>query len=104
MSKKLIFIFGFLFSVNVYAVNWTANVKNVTVYPSGKAAVILENVSSPNPAGSVWECTSSIVLLGDPAESALISIALTQYTTQKQVRIGVEGTGSNCFVSYISSL
>ncbi len=103
MLRKTIFVLGILASFSTYAVNWTANIKTVTVFPSGKAQIILENLSSPNPAGSSPVCTNNIVLLGNPANTSLLSLALTLYTTQKQVRIGVEGSGSNCFASYISS-
>ena len=104
MFKKLMLISGLLVTSNVCAVTWTANIKSVTVFPSGKATITLDNLVSPNPAGSSWDCTNGVVLLGDPANSALVSISLAQYTTKTQVRIGISGTGSSCQASYIGGL
>jgi hypothetical protein len=89
-------------SMNAYAVDWTADIKSFIAYPSGKVNLVLENVSNPNPASSVWSCTNSLVTLGSPANSALTSLALTLYTLKKQIRIGVTGTGTTCTASYIT--
>jgi hypothetical protein len=86
------------------AVHWTANVKKVTVFPDGKSRIILENVSSPNPSGSTFDCTSNVVILGNPVEPSMLSVALTLYTTKNQVRIGIEGSGDNCSASYLTAI
>ena len=99
--KRVVTLIGLLTSLSVNAANWTANIKTVTVSPTGKAHAVLENWSRPYPVGSTWNCASNVVLLGDPDNRAVISIARAQSTTQNQVRIGIEGAGSNCYVSYI---
>jgi len=105
MMKKIILTIGLLVSSSVQAVTWTADIKNVTIFPSGKATITLGNLSTPNPANSpLDQCTNNIVLLGNPANSALISISLAQYTTKTQVRIGVGGSGTGCYAQHIAGL
>jgi hypothetical protein len=88
------------------SVHWSAKVKWVTVKEDNSAWVGLDSPYAPNPAGSTWDCSSGIVWLGvkdSPAPRNMLSAALTLYTTQKSVRIGVRGSGANCEAYYLSA-
>ncbi len=106
--NKTILIFAlflsFPYAVSAAVVNWSANVQNITVYPSGKAEITLSIPTAPSPSGSLWSCPSNIVLLGDPVQNYLLSMALTSYASQKLIRIGVEqvSSGMTCSVNYIT--
>jgi len=97
--KKCILTILLLSSVHfpAYAalVTWTADIKSITVFPSGKAQIVLTTPTNPNPAGNSWSCPNSIVLLGNPANKSLLSLALTNYVSQRPVRIGVDPTSLN---------
>ncbi|KJY76668.1 hypothetical protein TW78_04360 [Vibrio coralliilyticus] len=87
-------------------VHWTATVSMVTAKENESAWVGLKNLESPNPSSATWTCSNNIVWLSSkdkPSPKAMLSTALTLYSTQKSVRIGVTGSGQNCEARYISA-
>ncbi|NOH22392.1 hypothetical protein [Vibrio europaeus] len=87
-------------------VHWTATVNMVTAMENESAWVGLENLESPNPSSASWNCTNNIVWLSSkdkPSPKAMLSTALTSYSTQKSIRIGVTGSGQSCEARYISA-
>jgi len=104
MFKKIVLVSLIVFSASANAVDWTANIKSVSVYPDGSANIRLENLTDSSPSQSTLGCDNDWVILGAPADRSLLSAALTAYTVNKQIRVGVEGSGITCTVSYITTL
>jgi len=109
--KSLVFcLLALVISSNVYSndtvVNWTGRISNMTVLESEVSYIFLNNLTSPSPASN-WSCTSNIVYLKSKTEAAgnkFYSHALTAYTLDKTIRIGVKGSGSSCVATYITYL
>lgn len=99
-------VFMFVSTTASAFANWTSEkIVSVTSYSDGKATIRIENYSNPNPAGSTWGCTAGVMYLGnltDPAPNGLLSVALSAHATQKSIRYGVYGSGSDCYINYIT--
>lgn len=104
MLKKILISTLLLGSTSAYsAIHWTADVKYITVYPNERAQIILSSPSSPNPAGSTFNCTSNVVTIGNPVSPSMLSVALTLYTTNRKVRIGIDSENGNCTATYLTA-
>ena len=90
------------------ASNWTSSkIDNVTTYSDDRAAIRVSNYTNPNPADSVWNCNAGIVFLGSvdsPAPKGMLSAALTAQASGKPIRYGVIGSGSQCYMNYLTIL
>lgn len=84
--------------------NWTGNVKQVIARDTGVVSVIVDAPRSPNPSDATFNCQSGVVYLASTTSAppnSMVSVALTAYSTQKEIRIGINGTGSTCVADYI---
>ncbi|BDU37647.1 hypothetical protein [Vibrio nigripulchritudo] len=86
-------------------VHWTVLINKVYV-GDDTAKVFVHGAKHPNPGGSQWNCTSNLVSLGgytDPIPASLkFSAAMEAYKSGTTARIGVEGSGTECKLKYIT--
>jgi hypothetical protein len=92
-------------AASAQVVHWTVTVQKMYV-GNDTAKLFVQGAASPNPSGSTWNCTSNLVSLGgytDPIPATLkYSTAMEAYKSGATARIGVEGSGSNCILTYIT--
>lgn len=86
-------------------VNWTISIDKIYV-GNDTAKVFIKNAIAPNPSSASWNCTSHLVSLGDyknPIPTSLkYSTAMEAYKSGATARIGVEGSGAHCVLTYIT--
>ncbi|USD98372.1 hypothetical protein CTT30_20320 [Vibrio coralliilyticus] len=110
MKKLLAILATTLFTIPSVAsegeVHWTATVYRVTAMENESVWIGLKDHTNPNPASSEWKCGHDIVWLSSnnkPSPKAMLSTALTAYSTQKPVRIGVTQNSGLCEARYLSA-
>ncbi len=105
MKNLAVYASILLVSGNSYAnENWSGKVEKVTVMEDGSANIIISSPS--NGLTGTFNCTQNVVYLGiksTPANSALLSQALSVYVAGKPIRFGVRGTGDSCEAYYITA-
>ena len=92
-------------AASAQVINWTVSIQKMHV-ANDTAKVFVQGATSPNPSGSTWNCTSNVVSLGgytNPIPATLkYSTAMEAYKSGATARIGVEGSGTNCILTYIT--
>jgi len=92
-----------LLTANTYAAAWTVEIEDVRVWNNGKAEIFIANPRNPNPAGSTLNCNSNMVSMGNPANTAMLSLAISSWIANKKVRLTINGQGDGCQISYIQT-
>lgn len=86
-------------------INWTVTVQKIQISDE-TAKVLVHGTTSPNPSSSVWNCTSNLVSLGDYSNPVPVTLkystAMEAYRSGATARIGVEGSGTDCRLTYIT--
>ena len=81
-------------------------ITSITTYSDERVSVLVKNYYNPGP-GSTWDCSSNWVYLGTatgPAPKAMLAAALSAQARKEPIRFGIYGSGSSCFLNYLTVL